>query len=1144
MDDQNTLVFVALLLVLGECVNNIVHAKISLHKLQDKDEYFTVLDWKPISDLNLGRFKRNINIANRHRRSDTRNGRSTGDESNTLISSTFYIPDETHSQAVVSWSGRNSSVVFLLTRDTHLYGFVENSTLWRSEDYGTSFTRINFSSNAVVQFIYKSPVNKDKIILTDQINPCLYISEDEGKTWITSQIGFEPEKLYMHPTLENWVLGYTIMTYRLYVSSDFGKTWTLLKEDVAMQIYWAVEGEDDNPLTVHVEYQNLMEDMNSEYLSCIAPTCIDNTPDKSVGKINFNSLRVLNEYIFVQKSSYTSHDLYVSYKRGPFRKAYFPLNVHPKDFDIIETSENQVFIAADHKENMVTLYLSDVTGQFYVPSLERVVADVEPGYLEVDIYKVKGIKGRYIANQYGTIGNSTVMKTFISYDKGGKWVPIEVSKDQKSKCVDPNFCSLHIHLAYSHEYYLTPEIETEEGAPWLIFAHGSIGNSLKPDQAELYVSRDAGLTWSKPSLDGQYRVNIIDHGGAITAIQYSNKELTNVIHFSSDEGDSWQKHQFADKEIYVDGILNSPDITTLVVSVFGRLGDEKGRLMVKLDFSQVLTRQCTQMDYLDWSPGSNISQDNCILGQAVTYERRNQFSRCYNGPDYIRKKPASICLCRPSDFECDYGYEKTITGGCSPTNWYDHSNIHWHCHEGEMYNKTRGYRLIASDKCTGGLSTSSMYQPIPTPCPVAAPRGLMLSTPKTTVALGTTATFTLTQKSGSKLGTTYTWSFSNNGRHEVNTGLANATRKYHRFNKAGDFNVTVIAMNSNGSAVCRVLISVEANITAVLALAPWGAEVGRLTQFNVTLCCSGNQTDFGPTHFVWRYGDEPEGAHPYLTWGTTVSHRFNKTGQYNVTVQAVNSVSSVLTTYPINVYNNITIVRLHFTPNIDHFSAGSFDWRYTTSQLICLKLSELLYVQSNRLMVSIPQIRPTIADLTILPNQHGGLSVEQVVKELQQKVSLSQIRFQLITADDAIGIKNVEIIKGNVTSWVPASLPTVPVSTLSHVHSTDVTSPASVPVSVYIIVPLIVIAVGALVAVLIVYVKRKHKQDARYSLIMNRQQGATVLEVDDDDDEDFMGGGENIFESPDGDNNIMISSVHNPTLVMMTPSQPSNTVNC
>ncbi|XP_069140405.1 VPS10 domain-containing receptor SorCS1-like isoform X2 [Argopecten irradians] len=1124
MDDQNTLVFVAFLLVLGDCVNNIVHAKINLHKLQDKDEYFSVLDWKPMSELNLDRFKRNKDLAIRQRRSLTRNGTSTGDGSNTLISSTFYIPDDSHSQAVVSWSGRNSSVVFLLTRATHLYGFVEDSTLWRSEDYGTSFTRINFSSNAVIQFIYKSPVNKNKIILTDQMQPLLYISEDEGRTWTTSQIGFEPEKLYMHPTLENWVLGYTIMTYRLYVSSDFGKTWTLLKEDVAMQIYWAVEGEDENPLTVHMEYQNVMEDMNSEYISCIAPTCIDNTPDKSVGKINFNSLKVLNEYIFVQKSSYTSHDLYVSYKRGPFRKAYFPLNVHPKDFDIIETSDNQVFIAADHKENMVTLYLSDVTGQFYVPSLEKVVADVEPGYLEVDVYKVKGIKGRYIANQYGTIGNTTVMKTLISFDKGGNWVPIEVTKDQKSNCADPNFCSLHIHLTYSHEYYMTPQIETEEGAPWLIFAHGSIGNSLKHDEAQLFVSRDAGLTWSKPSLNGQYRMNIIDHGGAITAIQYSNKELTNVIHFSSDEGATWQEHEFADNKIYVDGILNSPDITTLVVSVFGRLGDDKGRLMVKLDFSRILTRECEQTDYLDWSPGSNISQDNCILGEAVTYERRNQFSKCFNGPSYVRTRPGSICLCRPSDFECDYGYEKTITGGCSPTSWYDHSSIHWHCHEGEMYNKTRGYRLIASNKCTGGLSTSPMYQPIPTPCPVASPRGLMLFTPKTTVALGTTATFTLTQKSGSKLATTYTWSFSDTGRRDVNTGLANATRKYHRFNKPGEFNVTVIATNSNGSAVCRVLISVEANITAVLALAPWGAEVGRLTQFNVTLCCSRNQTDFGPTHYVWRYGDEPEGAHPYLTWGTTVSHRYNKTGEYNVTVQAVNAVSSVITTYPIKVYNNITIVRLHFTPNIDHFSTGSFDWRYTTSQLICLKLSELLYVQSNRLMVSIPQIRPTIADLTILPNQHGGLTVEQVVKELQQKVSLSQIRFQLITADDAIGIQNVEIIKGNITSWVPASLPTVPVSTVSHVHSSEETSKASVPVAVYIIVPVIVIALGALVAVIIVYVKRKHKQDARYSLIMNRQQGMTVLEVDDDDDEDFMGGGENIFESPDGDNNIMISS--------------------
>lgn len=47
--------------------------------------------------------------------------------------------------------------------------------------------------------------------------------------------------------------------------------------------------------------------------------------------------------------------------------------------------QNQVFVAADHEENLVTLYLSDPTGQFYVPTLENIVSDQESGWFQLDI---------------------------------------------------------------------------------------------------------------------------------------------------------------------------------------------------------------------------------------------------------------------------------------------------------------------------------------------------------------------------------------------------------------------------------------------------------------------------------------------------------------------------------------------------------------------------------------------------------------------------------------------------------------------------------------------------------------------------------------------------------------------------------------
>ena len=57
----------------------------------------------------------------------------------------------------------------------------------------------------------------------------------------------------------------------------------------------------------------------------------------------------------------------------------------------MDANQNQVFVAADHEENLVTLYLSDPTGQFYVPTLENIVSDQESGWfqLDIDLYEVR-----------------------------------------------------------------------------------------------------------------------------------------------------------------------------------------------------------------------------------------------------------------------------------------------------------------------------------------------------------------------------------------------------------------------------------------------------------------------------------------------------------------------------------------------------------------------------------------------------------------------------------------------------------------------------------------------------------------------------------------------------------------------------------
>jgi len=61
-----------------------------------------------------------------------------------------------------------------------------------------------------------------------------------------------------------------------------------------------------------------------------------------------------------------------------------------QDFYIVE-AKDQVFIAASHLGGTVTLYLSNGTGQFYVKSLDHVVAFVHPDNFFLDLYEVSAI---------------------------------------------------------------------------------------------------------------------------------------------------------------------------------------------------------------------------------------------------------------------------------------------------------------------------------------------------------------------------------------------------------------------------------------------------------------------------------------------------------------------------------------------------------------------------------------------------------------------------------------------------------------------------------------------------------------------------------------------------------------------------------
>lgn len=146
-------------------------------------------------------------------------------------------------------------------------------------------------------------------------------------------------------------------------------------------------------------------------------------------------------------------------------------------------------------------------------------------------------------------------------------------------------------------------------------------------------------------------------------------------------------------------------------------------------------------------------------------------------------------------------------------------------------------------------------------------------------------------------------------------------------------------------------------LKAVYLELPWGAQVGKPTQVRASLF-GDHLMDFGQVHYVWKFGDKvmdlslsfffftcvwwyfcfttvhhyktmkTSGVYfqykedPYLTWISATSHLYNKTGEYTISVEAVNSVGSVTREKTIHVYGNGPHIFFSVNFNKNHLNSS------------------------------------------------------------------------------------------------------------------------------------------------------------------------------------------------------------------------------
>ncbi|BFY98485.1 hypothetical protein BsWGS_01525 [Bradybaena similaris] len=875
-------------------------------------------------------------------------------------------------QAFVHWIGKGTSEhIFILTCTLNVSDgsrSVIESQLWRSDNYGTSFKEIKFDPGAKISYFYVFAQNEKKLLFTDVSAKKIYVTKDElnTKPEVTS-VPVEPDIVLPHPTDENKILIYSLDQRKLYVSTDFAENWNLLCDNVLPNFYWGVKDVDQDVDIVHMEVEAGMP-TQANYKICRLPDCKNSGVD-DFGPFMADSLVVHKEYIFVQKSSYLGSDSYlmVSYNRKPFKRAFFPGDLKTDDFMLLNLDDGQVFIAVNHGD-YVNLYLSEVTGQYYVLSFTNIYHIMRLDHFEIDFHEVQSMNWTFLANKREPNG----VKTYISFDKGGNWAPLTLNRS----CTVEETCSLLLEVKQSA---LTTSMLSQVNAPGVIVAHGIVGTNFHGQETNVFTSSDGGATWLKAlntdgtPLVGRFRFNFLDQGGVLTAVPdglvtgFSNK----TVFYSWDDGKHWQKQDFDSAGLIVKGVLTEPGSLTMVASVFGHEGIFKPWTVIKLDFSKTLPVKCESKDYDNWIPKdyNSVTNNTCILGQVVAYKRRSPASKCFNGEVAKPRIQLNItCECTSEDYECDFGYEEK-KDTCQKATWFDESYTPSECDKSGMYNKSQGYRKIPADICVENKSDQKKYGKMEAPCQSAAPSKLSIVLQSRKLPAGKEVTFHLEQAGGSKFDSKYTWDFGDGSKPEEETGFQNASIKKHIFKVAGHYNVNVTVENVKGKKNTSTQIHVQYPLVSVYLLAPLAGKIGVPMTFNVIPTSASRlvETSSDHVHFVWTFGDGNADDLPVLTWNSSVTHVFDKAGTYRMSVEAVNSLSSVYKEQLIQIFDDAEILVLTFSSNVDKYRINPVVAELFTLR-IKQQLAEDLGVNMRRLEAVIISTTPTTAHLFVFPS--------------------------------------------------------------------------------------------------------------------------------------------------------------------------------
>lgn len=648
--------------------------------------------------------------------------------------------------------------------DETIVMLTSDGELFVTHDHGKSWER-QLKDVTVREIVPHRYINDRAFFLTDGEKH--YLTINRGRTFDSFKAPGEGNpfggSLSFHASAKDWLMWLAphncdssfpdTCPQNAYVSKNRGDSWDLLARAVdRCEFMMREDRENSTNLIFCDQYED--ENPNNRRLLVSSSDFFATSETKLTDVLNFATME---EFIIIAARDPEKKD---SLKAGAsvdgreFADAHFPPNLDvpvQRAYTVLESFSHSVFlhvtVHAVPEQSFGAIIKSNSNGTSYVLSLNNVNRNTN-GY--VDFERTRGLEGLAIANVVANPDEvkagkeSKRLRTMITHNDGAQWQllpPPEKDADGKKYGCGPKpteKCALHLHGFTERRDWR--DTYGSASAVGFLFATGNVGDHLtERGEANTYFSRDGGITW-KEVRKGNYMWEFGDQGSVLVLVP--ELKPTKVLHFSLDEGETWEDFEFSDTELVIEDISTVPSDSSKNFLLWGA-EEKSGKVVtVNVDFGGIYDRTCElnekggeSKDYYMWEPKHPLQEGNCLFGHVEQYHRKKPSARCWN--DWTTPHVHFIahnCTCTREDFEwyverfttfdlqeltsaSDYNYEPQSDGSCALVPGLPKPDALAYCRENPdaiEYWEPTGYRRIPLTTCQGGLLLDQVESH---PCP-------------------------------------------------------------------------------------------------------------------------------------------------------------------------------------------------------------------------------------------------------------------------------------------------------------------------------------------------------------------------------------------------------------------------------------------